>query len=187
MSGEREQEEKKGFKVVDKRRFTMDGDVRPGADLSAPEPKKAVPAPQPAPEAKLAEAAPTAAAPAAAGPEGIPPEGEPAAPTPQSPEEREATALFLGFLQSLAQQCAMHLGLMPYPSGHRELQLEAARDTIDVLAVLHHKTAGNLIAEEEQFLTSLIHELRVSFLEVQKRVQAAGAPKPPGPNGPGPR
>ncbi len=169
------EEEKKGFKIVDRRRFDMEGEEREGADQEdKPRPDIAAaetPAARPAP----AQPAPAQPAPAAEADDGG---DEP------DPADREATALFLGFLNSLAQQCAMHLGLMPYPSGHRELNLEAARDTIDILAVLGQKTKGNLSAEEDKFLKGLMHELRMTFLEVGRKVQAAAGP--PGP-GPGPK
>ena len=62
------------------------------------------------------------------------------------------------------------LGLLPGPSGERiPLDLENARRTIDMLEVLRHKTQGNLTAEEAKLLEDVLYELRLSFVELERR------------------
>ena len=44
-----------------------------------------------------------------------------------------------------------------------------ARRTIDLLEVLHDKTQGNLTPAESRFLEEVLYELRLSYVEVEKR------------------
>ena len=46
--------------------------------------------------------------------------------------------------------------------------LPIAKHTIDTLALLREKTAGNLDDEEEKLLDSMIYELRLRFVETGK-------------------
>jgi hypothetical protein len=96
------------------------------------------------------------------------------------------------FLQSLAQQGLMQMGLIPWPHGQRELALDQARDTIDILELLKAKTRGNLNADEQKLMDTIVHELKLSFMEVQQAIARSRAGiKPPGmpgmPPGMGPR
>ena len=91
------------------------------------------------------------------------------------------------FLQSLAQQGLMQMGLIPWPHGQRELALEQARDTVDILEMLKAKTRGNLTAEEQQLMDTVVYELKMSFVEVQQAIarsragiKPGGMPPPPG-------
>ncbi len=165
--------ENKGFKVVDRRRFTEEGDERSGPDVAPPEPPRKDPPPPPV--AAAAPAPPKAAAPGA--------KAEAPKPPPKAAEPPGALSFSL-FVQSLAQQCLMQLGLMPWPHGQREMQLEQARDTIDILVMLKAKTTGNLSAEEQQLLDAAVYELKMSWVEVQQAIaRSKGAPRPPPPPG----
>ena len=66
------------------------------------------------------------------------------------------------------------LGLLPGPGGeHIPVDLTNARMTIDLLDVLQEKTEGNLTEEESRMLAEVLYELRLSFVEVQKRATQA--------------
>lgn len=174
--------EKKGFKVVDRRRFTEEGDERSGPDVAPAEPpRKDAPMPMAAPPAPQAVAkAPPAQS---AKPDATKPAGTPQQATKPAAEAAGALSFSL-FVQSLAQQCLMQLGLMPWPHGQREMHLEQARDTIDILAMLKAKTVGNLNAEEQQLLDAALYELKMSWVEVQQAIaRSKGAPRPPSPPG----
>src|SRR5205085_7845874 len=80
------------------------------------------------------------------------------------------------FIQSLAQQALMQLGLIPWPHGQRELHLEQARDTIDILQLLKLKTKGNLNAEENQLMDTVLYELKMSWVEVQQAIARSRGP-----------
>ena len=70
---------------------------------------------------------------------------------------------------SLASTALIALGKMPTPEGEAHpIDLETARHLIDVLGMLEHKTKGNLDETEAKLLASLIYDLRVAFVDVQK-------------------
>jgi hypothetical protein len=150
------EEKKSAFKVVDRRRFTDDGDQRVGPDVPTTDPVRVEPAPTPAP-------APVSAS-------------SPAPGAPSEAEVKTASGLtFSMFIQSLAQQGLMQMGLIPWPHGQRELALEQARDTIDILELLKAKTKGNLGVEEQKLMDGVVHELKLSFVEVQQAIARSRA------------
>ena len=70
---------------------------------------------------------------------------------------------------SLASTALIALGKMPGPDGQAiPIDLETARHLIDVLAMLEHKTKGNLDEAEQKLLASLVYDLRVAFVDAQK-------------------
>jgi hypothetical protein len=77
---------------------------------------------------------------------------------------------FVAFIYSLASNAAIHFGDLPDPvtNERRPMDLEAAEQLIDILAMLEEKTRGNLSAEERQLLDQLLFELRMRFVEVKK-------------------
>ncbi len=71
---------------------------------------------------------------------------------------------------SMASTALIALGKMPAPDGNpHPLDLETARHMIDVLAMLETKTKGNLDEAEGKLLASLIYDLRVEFVDGQKK------------------
>ena len=71
---------------------------------------------------------------------------------------------------SLASSALIALGKMPAPDGQSHpVDIESARYLIDVLAVLEQKTKGNLEEAETKLLQSLIYDLRVAFVDAQKK------------------
>lgn len=70
---------------------------------------------------------------------------------------------------SLASTALIAIGRMPAPDGEQHpVDLETARHLIDVLAMLEAKTKGNLDEAETKLLASLIYDLRVAYVDVQK-------------------
>jgi hypothetical protein len=91
-------------------------------------------------------------------------------------QEYDASAInFVAFVLSLAHTAAVHFGDVPDPvSGSRsEVNLPAAQQMIDILALMEEKTRGNLTAEERQLLEQVLFELRMRFVEIQN---GSGAP-----------
>ena len=80
------------------------------------------------------------------------------------------TISFAAFVLSLAHTAAVHFGDIPDPvSGQKsEVNLPAAQQMIDILALLEEKTRGNLGAEERQLLEQLVYELRLRYVEATK-------------------
>ncbi|WP_457572335.1 DUF1844 domain-containing protein [Desulfovulcanus sp.] len=87
--------------------------------------------------------------------------------------KQEATNLpkvdFITFVLSLSSSVLMHLGEVPEPeSGQTRVNLEMAKHTIDVLAMLEEKTRGNLTAQEDQLLKDVLFEVRMKFVQKAK-------------------
>ncbi len=77
---------------------------------------------------------------------------------------------FLGFVLSLASTAAVHFGDLADPTTGETapVNLAAAQQMIDILALLEQRTKGNLSAEERQVLEQVLYELRMRFVEAQK-------------------
>ncbi len=77
---------------------------------------------------------------------------------------------FATFVVSLSHSALMHLGEAPHPETNAiEANLPLAKQTIDLLGVMEEKTKGNLTGDEERLLTQVLFDLRMRFLEVQKK------------------
>jgi hypothetical protein len=71
---------------------------------------------------------------------------------------------------SLRTQAEFQLGLMHFgpPEEKPEPDLEMARHSIDLLAMLQDKTRGNLSLEEQRMLENSLTELRFRFVQVME-------------------
>lgn len=80
--------------------------------------------------------------------------------------EQQGPLTFSAVLLGVASTTLIHLGASPNPeTGQTAVDLATARQWIDVLEVLREKTRGNLTAEEEHLLGSLLNDLRLRFIE----------------------
>lgn len=68
---------------------------------------------------------------------------------------------FATFVVSLATSAMRHMGEGP----DAELDLELAKQSIDLLGVLHEKTKGNLDEEEARLLETVLYETRMKYLD----------------------
>lgn len=76
---------------------------------------------------------------------------------------------FTAFVMSLATTAAVHFGDVADPAtGASQANLPAASQMIDILAMLKEKTQGNLDAEEQELVETLLYELRMRFVEASK-------------------
>jgi type IV secretory pathway VirB10-like protein len=175
------------LKVTDKRIFTPEGDLReefqneikPGeASVTQPTvstPSEAAPVPPPEPE----RPAEPVAAPQTSGQtaERRRPENQQARP---AAEERRRSVHdratnpetpFTNFVEPLIAQGYMSLGLLRNPyQPQAKLDPAAARQMIDILALLKEKTAGNLTADEQDFLETHLGELKLAFVQRTKTI-----------------
>jgi hypothetical protein len=132
-------DQEKGFVVKDRRMFSPDGE-----DAAKKEPAEAA-------ETREEKAESTGPA----GPAGTRDS------RPPMPEINFAT-----FIASLNASALFHLGVMEDPvSGKREKDLAMAKQTIDILSILQQKTAGNLAADEEAMLKSILYDLRILYVK----------------------
>jgi hypothetical protein len=84
---------------------------------------------------------------------------------PDGLNETHIPVSFTQFVVSLVQSTMVHLGEAPNPdTGSKNLNLNLARDTIDVLTMLKEKTEGNRTEDETRMLNTLLHEIRTKFL-----------------------
>src|SRR5581483_3543504 len=95
-----------------------------------------------------------------------------------SPQGGEATALepevessrsFQMLVDFLTRNAAAMLGGMADPrTGQAFLDLEGAREIIDMLDVLREKTKGNLAKADEDLLVEVLGSLKLTFMEISK-------------------
>ena len=79
--------------------------------------------------------------------------------------EEPYEANFDALLSSLATQTMFSLGVIPQQAGQQvTINLDQAKFTIDILAMLHEKTKGNLTAEEQAALEGTLAELQRLFV-----------------------
>jgi hypothetical protein len=154
-------EEEKPIRVVDRRMFTPEGELRPEYQAESDtrvEPPPAAAAAPPAATPRVGEESP--AEPAVS--EKEPPGSEDRGPA----EPRTAFALIV---QMLAMPAYAALGMVPDPAtGRRRVERAVAQEMIDLLAALEQKTRGNLSFEESNFLSRVLYDLRLAFVEVSR-------------------
>jgi hypothetical protein len=169
-------EEKPNFKVTDRRLFNPDGTPR---DI----PREEEPAPTPEPEPQQQAAPHTSEPPAREAEEPLraaaatpaeaatprAPEGEE---TPEAHGDGQGDEGFLMLVEFLASFAADALGMVNHPGGGG-VNLQLAKQCIDMLGTLHRKTRGNLVGEEQQFLEMILSQLRMQY------VSLSNAPRPP--------
>ena len=139
----KEEASSSGFRVVDRRPFAADGSRK--EDFPAEE-KKA---------------------------ETLPPRDRS---TPAKPQDESRTPYdeevpgFEMLVSYLSTTAMFQLGLIPGPSGeHIPADLPNAQRTVELLEVLQEKTQGNLTVGESRLLEYVLYELRMSFVEIEKR------------------
>jgi hypothetical protein len=138
-----------GFKVIDRRPFTAEGEIR--KDVVEEQER----------EARREEVKEKAAETKAA---------EPNAPAANTAKRLPA---FENLIRMIGSNAAMVLGAYADPNtGQPMLDPDAARELIDMLDALHEKTKGNLTAEEDNMLLDLVGKLKLTYLEIQKAMAA---------------
>jgi Domain of unknown function (DUF1844) len=86
-------------------------------------------------------------------------------------------ASFSFIVLSLRAQAEMQLGLMQFEEEKQPPDLQLARHTIDLMAVLLEKTKGNLSLEENRLLENSLTELRFRFVQASDDLAKAAAQK----------
>ncbi|HYL62970.1 MAG TPA: DUF1844 domain-containing protein [Candidatus Methylomirabilis sp.] len=139
------------FRVIDRRPFTADGELRKEA-LEEAEKER---------QARREEAAKPAA------------EGSKEPPQRPPADQPKRSAAFESLIRLLGSNAAMVLGAYADPrTGQPVVDPEAARELIDMLDALHEKTKGNLAPEEEATLLDLSGKLKMTYLEISQAVAA---------------
>jgi len=178
------------FTVTDKRKFTLDGDLRDESSAAEPvDEKPATPsAPtnvvtMPAPEER--ETVPEAEAAA----ESEVPQFSAQETAEQDAAYRESSRQiddmlrqanpgmgaggaisFEHIIQSFYVSAMMAMGAGTEPGQKARVDILGARQSIDMLALLQEKTKGNLTPKEEATLQNVLFELRMMFLEITNAI-----------------
>ena len=149
------EENQGGFKVTDRRLFNPDGTLREDAQI----PEVAAPVAAPA---EFQPATPATSQPAP----------EPAQPEEfqhDDPNEMPEQTMFTEFLMGIASSAFIYLGLVEHPAtGRRQVDMSAAKESIDMLTMLRDKTKGNLTRGEEKFFDELLADLRMQFVSMRR-------------------
>jgi hypothetical protein len=77
--------------------------------------------------------------------------------------EELGTVDFSTFIVSLASNVMMHLGEGPAESG-AQVSLGLAQQTIDIIAMLEEKTAGNRTEDEEKLVKGVLYQVRMAYV-----------------------
>jgi Domain of unknown function (DUF1844) len=141
-----EQEDKRGFKVQDRRRFSAEGEAKEGVDAPA----------------EAVEPTDIKSKPAGSG------AGQPASGGKSSEPPPELT--FAAFLWSLSEQALAALGEIPDPtSGQVTHDLILAQQMIDIIIMLRDKTRGNLDTHEQALLKEILSSLQMKYVELARQ------------------
>jgi phage repressor protein C with HTH and peptisase S24 domain len=139
---EDEEKKEKSFVVKDRRKFTETGETRED-EVGKPE------------ETKTGE-------PEKAGLE----TAEQKSRDKQAEEVTMPEMNFASFIFSLSTSAMYHFGDFPDPvSKKAERNLPAARQTIDIIAMLKEKTEGNLDSDEKNLIDTILFELRMRYVK----------------------
>jgi hypothetical protein len=161
-----EKKQEEAFRVIDRRPFTAEGELRQevveqeerdaereaAAEAAAAARKAAAPAPV-ASKSELADDSEAAL---------VPPEDAP-----------KRSPAFENLVRMLGSNAAMVLGAYADPrTGQPMIDPDAARELIDMLDALREKTHGNLSPEEDALLLDLLGKLKMTYLEVNQAIAA---------------
>jgi hypothetical protein len=138
-----------GFKVIDRRPFTAEGEIR--KEVVEEQEREAKREEVKAEKAEKANA-------------------DAAKPAADAPKKLQA---FENLIRMIGSNAAMVLGAYADPNtGQPMIDPDAARELIDMLDALHQKTKGNLAPEENDMLLDLLGKLKLTYLEVSKAMAA---------------
>jgi len=158
-----------GFKVVDRRLFTEEGELRKDAIEQERREEESARKAQPSAQTKgrAFEKAPASARAAEK------------SPIPEPSEESIAPSRnFQMLVDFLTRNAAAMMGGMADPrTGQAFLDLEGARDMIDMLDELRDKTRGNLAKSDEDLLVEVLGSLKLTYMEVSRAAADAMAKK----------
>jgi hypothetical protein len=82
---------------------------------------------------------------------------------------------FATFVLSMSHSALIQMGEVPHPETNAiDRDLPLARQTIDLLGLLEEKTKGNLTGDEERLLGQVLFDLRMRFVEQEKKLGREG-------------
>ena len=167
------------FKVIDRRLFTEDGALRKDvveAEERREEEAAAKAASRPPAAARTAaDADKTLKTTADAGDPGTSPAADHGQDLEAEPQGSRSFQMLVDFL--VRNGAAMLGGMADPRTGQAYLDLEGAREVIDMLDALRDKTRGNLSKTDEDLLIEVIGQLKLTFMEMANVAAEAQAKK----------
>ena len=170
------------FKVIDRRLFSEDGVLR--KDVVEEEERREEEAAARAANRAAANASPQTdankgAKTPAANPSANAPASAASGDNQQNLEaEPQGSRSFQMLVDFLVRNAAAMLGGMADPrTGQAYLDLEGAREVIDMLDALREKTRGNLSKADDDLLIEVLGQLKLTFMEMSKVAADAMAKK----------
>src|ERR1700733_9149556 len=159
-----EEDKERGFKVADRRRFSSEGEAKPEVeDRPTPETVQPAPSTQAEPHAHDGPRAGAQAEASAA-------YEKAASSQPGGADVGPQDLTFASFVVGLSTEALALMGEMPHPAtGERMNDLIGAQQLIDIIAILHDKTRGNLTHDEDTLLEAILFELRMKYVEKARR------------------
>lgn len=87
-------------------------------------------------------------------------------------DQEKYQMLFIQLVSSLHAGALQQMGKVKNPATDAiERNLEQAEFTIDMIDMLREKTKGNITAEEEKFLVSMVSELKLNYVDEKAKEQ----------------
>lgn len=170
------------FKVIDRRLFSEDGVLR--KDVVEEEERREEEAAARAANRAAANASPQTdatkgAKTSAANPSANAPASAASGDNQQNLDnEPQGSRSFQMLVDFLVRNAAAMLGGMADPrTGQAYLDLEGAREVIDMLDALREKTRGNLTKADDDLLIEVLGQLKLTFMEMSKVAADAMAKK----------
>ena len=161
MADPKQEEE---FKVIDRRLFTPEGELRKEVVEQERREQEAASAAQKA-------ATSTASKPAGSQPTSSAARAGSSAEAGAAPQASRSFQLLVDFL---ARNAAVLLGGYADPrTGQAILDLDGARELIGMLDTLREKTRGNIAPEDDRLLVDVLGSLKLTFLEMSKAAAQA--------------
>ena len=164
-----DQEDKRGFKVQDRRRFSAEGETKEGGDAPSESSEPLDIKSKPGASGAEPASKPTASGdqPAASGAHQ---ESRRQSESSRQSSEPPPELTFAAFLWSLSEQALAALGEVPDPtSGKVTRDLTMAQQMIDIIAMLRDKTRGNLDPQEQAMLQEILSSLQMKYVELARQ------------------
>jgi len=87
----------------------------------------------------------------------------------EDPDALPEQTMFTEFLMGVASSAFIYLGMVEHPAtGRRQVDLGAAKESIDMLTMLREKTKGNLTRGEEKFFADLLSDLHLQYISIRR-------------------
>ena len=198
------------FEVIDRRKFKAEEEheSREPAEQEPAKPAAASePAAGPAPGPRLVVNEGRREAPGASAPPAETAEEMPPLPTPEESHQQKAAydasaqriedliraqnpgvgaqppMTFEHLVQQFYLTAMLQMGAAAQEGETPRVDIVGARTTIDLLGILAEKTKGNLTAQEDRTLETVLFDVRMAFLELSKLISLQSMPSPPPPKG----